>query len=604
VPLRVSLLVALVVISASAAQAPQNPQRPPPQAPRQVPQQPPFKSQVNLVRVDVYATANGTPVQDLTAADFEILEDGKPQKIDSFEHVSIRPALTEPVDPNSTRSALREVADPHRRVFVVYLDIEHVDVGGSHNIREPLIDLMTRVLGPDDLVGIMTPEMSPDQITFGRRTEVIEDGLRNGWAWGRRNTILLDDKEKEYDACFPPIECGEASPSKLAQALIHRRREKMVLDSLQDLVRYMSAVREGRTAVIAVSDGWVLFRPDQSLTVLRKTCDGLQEPVPGQPPPIGVPPGGGGVTTKPNSNSPYGRTQYQCDIDRMALAEMDDERYFRDIMGEANRANVSFYPLDPRGLVVFDSPIGPEQPPPPSQDLANLRSRQESLRTLAVNTDGQAFLDSNNLAAQARRIADDLTSYYLIGYYSTNAKPDGKFRTITVKSRRPGVEIRARRGYRAATAEELAAATKAAAAPAPDSRNAVADALGAVELSARGGRAQNAAGDPRLLHRGPSTGNQLQPASTRVFPRSERLRFELDAGEGESWTAALLDRNGATLPVPVMVGERIDTAAGTRVLTADLTLAPLGAGDYVVQLTKTRGADHQTVLGGFRVTLQ
>ena len=48
-----------------------------------------------------------------------------------------------------------------------------------------------------------------------------------------------------------------------------RRRERIVLDSLQDLIRHMGAIREGRTAVIAVTDGWVLFAPDPSLTTLR-----------------------------------------------------------------------------------------------------------------------------------------------------------------------------------------------------------------------------------------------------------------------------------------------------------------------------------------------
>jgi len=586
VALRVSVLIALVCGLSAVPLA----------------QQVPFKSQVNLVRVDVYATANGTPVQDLTAADFELFEDGAPQKIDSFEHIVVRPATTEPVDPGSTRAALQAAADPHRRVFVVYLDIEHVDVAGSHKIQGPLIDLLTRVLGPDDLVGVMTPDMSPSAITFGRKTQVIEDGLRRNWAWGRRDTILLDEQEKKYDYCFPPI-AAEQSPSALAAALIKRRREKMVLDSLQDLVRYMAAVREGRTSVITVSDGWVLYRPDQSLTELRVTNarKGTTEEIPGMPPPVGVGPGGT-LTARGTANDPYSAIQYECNKDRMALAAIDDERYFRDIFGEANRANVSFYTIDPRGLAVFDTPMGPEPPLSLRDDRNALTMRQDSLRTLAANTDGIALLNNNDLTSQVRRVADDLTSYYLIGYYSTNTKLDGKFRTIKVRAKRPGIEIRARRGYRAATPAEVAGARAATEVPVADTKAALTGALGALELSARGGRATNAAGDPRVLHRGPSTGNQIQPAAARVFPRTERLRFELDAAVDESWTAALLDRAGTTLRVPLAIGERTDAASGQRVLTADLTLAPLGAGDYVVQLTKTRGTDHQTVLVAIRVT--
>ena len=59
---------------------------------------------------------------------------------------------------------------------------------------------------------------------------------------------------------------------------------------------------------------------------------------------------------------------YECDADRQPLAHMDNERYFRQILDDANRANASFYPVDPRGLPVFDNPIGPDPPPPVNID--------------------------------------------------------------------------------------------------------------------------------------------------------------------------------------------------------------------------------------------
>ncbi len=82
---------------------------------------------------------------------------------------------------------------------------------------------------------------------------------------------------------------------------------------------------------------------------------------------------------------------------------------------------------------------------------AMLRQRIEVMRTLADNTDGIAVVNSNDLDGGMRRISDDLTSYYLLGYYSTNAKLDGRFRSLKVKVKQPGVDVRARRGYRAAT---------------------------------------------------------------------------------------------------------------------------------------------------------
>ena len=78
------------VLLAQATGAPQAPPPPTP-APQQPPQQPPprFRVETNLVRVDAYATKNGVPVHDMTAADFEVFEDNAPQKIESFEHIVV-----------------------------------------------------------------------------------------------------------------------------------------------------------------------------------------------------------------------------------------------------------------------------------------------------------------------------------------------------------------------------------------------------------------------------------------------------------------------------------------------------------------------------------
>jgi VWFA-related protein len=591
-----------IALLAVLAQSPQGSQ-PPAQS-----QQPPrFRGGTNMVRVDTLATKNGVPVQDLSADDFEIFEDGAPQKIDNFEHVVIEPAPQgERVEPSSVGQANQLAADPHRRVFVIYLDIEHVDVVGSHNIKEPLIDFMNRVMSDDDLVGVMTPEMGPQQITFGRRTDVIERGLRDNWIWGRRDSIMLDDREKMYDACYPPLP-GEPSPSALVHEMMLRRREKMVLDSLSDLSHHMEAMRDGRTAVVTVSDGWVLYRPDPAMLNPRKTADGKNaDPMPGTPPPVGV--GRGGTLMKRPENgaiSSANPDQTECDKDRYTLANLEDDRYFRDILGEANRANLSFYTIDPRGLVAFDSDIGPRRPPSIIQDAAILNARHTSLETLAIDTNGLFLLNSNDLRKQLGRVADDLTSYYLMGYYSTNPKLDGRYRTIKVRSKRPGVEVRARQGYRAASAAEVNAARAAADLPVPEEKAAMTRALGTIETDARAqGRAiARGAGEPAMFHRGPSTGNQMQPATARIFPRSDRVHLELEAAaDSPPWIGALLDRTGTKTAVPVTVGERTDNGSGQRWLTADVTLAPLGAGDYVIELKSTAGAEQRRTLVAIRVT--
>jgi VWFA-related protein len=573
---------ALALVAAIAlAQAPP----PPPQQPAaQPPQQPPrFRGGANLVRVDVYATKDGVPVQDLAAADLEISEDKAPQKIESFERIAVNPAGRESaiVEPSSPSQALQLVADARRRAFVIFLDTHHVPYEGSHGIKEPLIDFMQRALGEEDLIALMTPDMSPDQLAFGYKTKVIEADLRKTGFWGRRDSLKLDGTEQMYSECFPLLPGEQGPVSALAKALIQRRRERATLDALHDLVRYMGTVREGRTAVVTVTDGWLLYRPDPALQTPRRGANGRNaDPLPGSP------------------------DRTPCDRDRMDLAQTDDEQYFRLIYGEANRANVSFYTIDPRGLTAvelgFVNSIGGENTTP-----AMLRARQDSLRTLAETTDGLAMLNSNDLRKQLRRIADDLTSYYLLGYVSTNGKLDGKFRSITVRSKRPGVEIRARRGYNAPTAEEVARVRAAADIVVPEAQAALSRALGTIESDARavGRTTRRAAGDPVVLHRGPSTGNQIQPAAGRVFPRSERIRLEFEADAGVPvWTGAVLDRNGTKTVVPVATSERTDATTGQRWLVADITLAPLGLGDYVVELSIVKGSETQKSLVAFRVT--
>ena len=95
-----------------------------------------------------------------------------------------------------------------------------------------------------------------------------------------------------------------------------------------------------------------------------------------------------------------------------------------------------------------------------------LQRASTSLRTLAEATDGLAVVNNNDLSAGLRRVTSDLTSYYLLGYYSSG-KLDGKFHSITVRVKRPGVQVRARRGYLAPTLAEANARTAAAAAPTP-----------------------------------------------------------------------------------------------------------------------------------------
>jgi VWFA-related protein len=474
--------------------------------------------------------------------------------------------------------------------------------------------------------------------------------------------------------------------------MINRRHEKRAIDALRDLVRHLRGVREERKAILVFTEGWRLFRPDEASARVTD-CR------PPQPTPIGIDPRGR-LTAKPGGWETRSADRASCDRDRMSLAQLDNEQEFRDLLDEANRSNASFYPVDPRGLVVFDEPISVPNAPsgtgasrpgaPPGVDRAQLTARLETLRTMAAATDGMAVTGSNDLERGLRKIVDDLSSYYLLGYYSTG-KFDGRFRSIHVRVKRPGVQVRARRGYRAPTAAEVTASSNRSAPTPPASHAAAAEApvlesalarlssygrelplrlqaaagwtsgntpaitvVGEVGLSdewKNGGdvdvmligpngdtvateraalspgsrsfvttlaseqplsageytarvrvRSRSTSAAPAndvlqltvanapatmgaiFMRRSTATANRDLPTADLRFRRTELMRIELPA-EGAQPSVRLLDRTGKPIPLPVAVAGREDPN-GMRWHTAQLSLAPLAAGDYVIEIAE------------------
>ena len=106
-----------------------------------------------------------------------------------------------------------------------------------------------------------------------------------------------------------------------------------------------------------------------------------------------------------------------------------------------------------------------------TQDRDDLNATLDTLRVLADNTDGRAIVNRNDLAAGMKQIIRDSSGYYLLGYNSTQAPTDGKFHEIKVSVKRRGVDVRARKGYWALTAEDVARASGAAEARSADGRD-------------------------------------------------------------------------------------------------------------------------------------
>jgi hypothetical protein len=154
----------------------------------------------------------------------------------------------------------------------------------------------------------------------------------------------------------------------------------------------------------------------------------------------------------------------------------------REVYDTFNRNNTSIYAVDPRGLAAFEYDIN--QGVGLQTDRQNLNSTIDTLHVLADNTDGRAIVNRNDLATGMKQIMRDASGYYLLGYTSSSAPTDGKFHTIDVRVKRPNVEVRARKGYWAYTAEDaLRATTEAKAGPPP----AIVNALSAAVEPEKGG---------------------------------------------------------------------------------------------------------------------
>jgi VWFA-related protein len=457
VTLLVALLPADVRLTSQAAQEPQR--------------QPVFRGGANYVNVDAYPRRDGRLVEGLTAGDFQVFEDGKPQKIENFEFIRIEPNTPDAArrDPNSVQEAEQLLRDPRRRVFVLFLDEYHISREAAYFVRSPLVEFLERAIGSSDLFALMTPEVSVRDLTFGQRLEVIETALADFWRRmqldGPDSLTLKPRTIQEqflYD-CYINRTKSLGQNEAFIRKLIELARLDLVFASLEQLSVNLAGLRDERTNVILFSHGWMLERRADSGSMAWGKDGAL--------PPIGVT-RGGRITTSPTQ--PYAADRTKCDAEYLRLTAIDFQRRFNTFVEDARRGNVSITTVDPGGLATIIPTAYASKDPASGAarrsveatlaDYKKLADRLDTLRILSANTDGVAVVDTNDLHTPLRRLADNLASYYLLGYYSTNMNHDGRYRRIEVKVARPDVRIAARPGYRALT-PELARALDSAPAP-------------------------------------------------------------------------------------------------------------------------------------------
>ncbi len=411
------------------------------------PAPPVFRTGINVVRVDVIVTdKQGRPVGDLKQEDFEVFEDGKVQAIEAFKLVELTGQPPEGETARPIRSDYDEESEAQRedvRIFVILLDDYHVRRSSSMVVREPLINFIRTQLGPLDLLGVMYP-LTP--VTAIRLTRNHESIIR---------TIEKFDGRK-FD--YRPRNELEEKYSMYPTEIVERIRNQVSLSALEGLAVRLGGLREGRKAIILVSEGYSNYVPPQ-----------MRDPVAEMP--------GMG---NPNARRPMAGDNSTAEERYQFMANIDLQSELREVYNAANQANTAIYALDPRGLAPFEYDINEGVGQRIDRNVLN--STMDALRTLADETDGRAIVNRNDLEGGLRQIVRDTSAYYLVAYSSSRAPSDGKFHEIKVKVKRPGVQVRARKGYWALTAEETA---RVLAPPKPGPDPAVTKALATVASPSR-----------------------------------------------------------------------------------------------------------------------
>jgi VWFA-related protein len=541
------VLVAFVLERVPSALSPQQPQQPPP---TQAQQRPVFRGGTHFVRVDAYPMENGQVIAGLKPEDFEILEDGKPQAIESFDYIKFEGFTPEAElrDPISQRDGFDKAGDPRYRVFVVFVDLvlsrspgAVVDIDDVPRLQQPLVNFFERVVGPRDLYGFLTTRNTAKDLVLAQKTAVTVSQIKDMW---RANFIDRDDADEALWTC-------DASPDDL-ETLKLRHRADANYNTLQGLVLQLGSLRQERKNLVLATNLLPRWRQDRTLferlAVARR----------GEVPRTGIERGRitndkrNVLTNDPNANA------NACLGEQQRLALLDFEPRYHELLSAAVRENVSVYVITPGGL----------QAPPGMAAQRAMHAAYDDLKSLADATDGAAIIDTNDLDAGFKRIADDLSAYYLLGYYTTNTKFDGGIRKISVRLK--GRPVRARREYRAPTEAEIAAmatssARTAASTPAAEGPPSVVGEATAFRVSPR------------------QPPEQLRlPELTRV----DRIRVTWPVlASLERREARLLDSTGKPLPFDLPVSED----AEKKTLAVELALAPFGRGTYSIELTAASG---------------
>ena len=411
-------LLAAASIGVAAQQAPSGPAG-----------QPTFRSAVTAVTTDVITRdKDGRFVSDLTKDDFTVLEDGVAQTITSFTLVHGGRNFTGLAAPEAAAAPegivlpkRRVVQDVAGRVVFIFVDDIHFEPEYTPHVKRIIEDLGQNLLHDGDLVAMLSsgPSSIATGLTYDRKLIVS--------AASRIRGSGLTSAE-----IFQNLETSRGPVGV-------RDRAQQAFYTAYGLLNDLEQVQNKRKVLLYISVGYD-FDP---FAEGRNSSDRIQ----------------GGRFSDPlrflyqnQQDNPY------FELGR-ATADIDLTRYMRELILTANRANVSIYSVDPRGLQgVVDAGQYLDQ----SEWRTYLQKTQSTLRTMAEDTGGFAVVNVNDFPAEFKKIDAETSDYYILGFTSSNPDTLKRVRELEVKVSRPGIDVSARKAYSLKTPGPLPAPPTAA----------------------------------------------------------------------------------------------------------------------------------------------
>ncbi len=390
----------------SAQQKPATPQNPG--------QETVFRTTTNFVSTNVLARDDkGQFVPDLRQDEFQVYEDGVLQKISYFNTFVGGRALAAPTvsvaAPTSDGLILpRHVPPPDAsgRIFIIFIDDLHLQPNQTPKTRAILEQIRDTLVKDNDLVGFVSSGYS----------SIATD-------------IQYDYQHKRFNEAIKKTMGGGQTPDELIKAPASqdgpsgiRYLANVAFSTAHEIVQKAEKITNRRKSFIYVSSGYDFDPYKDSRLKYQQDLYGIPE----------KDPNGGAITTSTdahNYNDPFANQSQN-------FAEADLIAELAQLIREANRANVTFYTVDPRGL---ESMMDINENLTYEEWHDHLLTTVTSLQVLGEQTGGFCVCMNNNFKQAFARIDAETSDYYMIGYSSSNPDPLKYVRKIEIRVTRPGV---------------------------------------------------------------------------------------------------------------------------------------------------------------------